>query len=301
MIEEKKITAWDVLALLRDRYSKNREWAIASEVQRTTGWSDRRYDFVAMNCYPSSGYKIEVVEIKVSKSDLKHELEEPEKHNVMFGQIDYYSLAAPAEIIDMKIIPPKWGVYAVVNGRLITKRKPIALNDERVTTIDRSFAASFLRAAIEQNMEKAMMSESLKKSYDEGFEAGKKSTYFDEQKQRSYERYRKEANYYRDILWKLGFPMYEYSRALEYNREIPGFVNEVTKGEEKINERFEYLKKSSEVLHAIDMKEMEFNLNGLERSVKELREAVVKVRELTSEKADTPLKPERESDILTLE
>ena len=301
MSEENKITAWDVLALLRDRYSKNREWAIAAEVQRTTGWSDRRYDFVAMNCYPSSGYKIEVVEIKVSKSDLKHELEEPEKHNVMFDQIDYYSLAAPSEIIDMKIIPPKWGVYAVVNGRLITKRKPIALHDEHRENMKRSFAASFLRAAIEQNMEKAMLSETLKKKYDEGYEAGKKSNYFDEQKQKSYERYRKEANYYRDILFKLGFPVYEYARVLEYNKESPSFANVVSKAEEKIKERFEYLEKSSDILSAINMEDMEFSLKGCDRAVNDLRAAVSKVRELISEKSDTQLKPETECDILSFD
>ena len=107
-MEQRTITAKDVLALLKERYSNGGEWVCASEVQRTTGWSDRRYDFVAMNCWNSNFYKIEVVEIKVSKSDLRRELEEPEKHNVMFDDIDYYSLAAPDKVIDMSIIPPKW-------------------------------------------------------------------------------------------------------------------------------------------------------------------------------------------------
>jgi hypothetical protein len=91
-----KVTANDIYQLLAQKYSSTREWVIAGEVQRTTGWSDRRYDFVAMNCFASTGHRIEVVEIKISKPDLRRELEEPEKHNVIFEQIDYYSLAAPA-------------------------------------------------------------------------------------------------------------------------------------------------------------------------------------------------------------
>ena len=174
MTTQAKITAKDILALLRDRYINAGEWVCASEVQRTTGWSDRRYDFVAMNCWKSNSYKIEVVEIKVSKSDLRRELEEPEKHNVMFDDIDYYSLAAPDKIIDMAVIPPKWGVYAVVDGKLVVKRKPLALHDEPRTTLPRAFAASFLRAATAQNMERTLLADEKKKSFDEGYAKCKK-------------------------------------------------------------------------------------------------------------------------------
>ena len=127
-----------------------------------------------MNCWKSNFYKIEVVEIKVSKSDLRRELAEPEKHNVMFDDIDYYSLAAPDKIIDMSIIPPKWGVYAVVDGKLVTKRKPLALHDEPRTTLPRAFAASFMRAAAAQNMERTLLADEKKKSFDEGYERGKR-------------------------------------------------------------------------------------------------------------------------------
>jgi len=168
-MEQRTITAKDVLALLRERYSNAGEWVYASEVQRTTGWSDRRYDFVAMNCWKSNSYKIEVVEIKVSKSDLRRELAEPEKHNVIFDDIDYYSLAAPDKIIDMSIIPPKWGVYAVVDGKLVVRRKPLALHDEKRETLPRAFAASFIRAAVAQNMERTLLADEKKKSFDEGY------------------------------------------------------------------------------------------------------------------------------------
>lgn len=170
----KKITAKDILFLLRQKYLDSREWVVASEVQRTTGASDRRYDFVALNCYASQNYKVEVVEIKVSKADLRRELEEPEKHNVLFDDIDYYSLAAPDKVIDLDIIPKKWGVYAVVDGKLVTRRRPLALHDEPRKTLPRSFAASFLRAAKAQNLERSLLADERQKGLEEGYARAKR-------------------------------------------------------------------------------------------------------------------------------
>ena len=203
-MSEQKITAKDILSLLRQKYLDSREWVVASEVQRKTGWSDRRYDFVAMNCFESTGQKIEVVEIKVSKSDLRHELEEAEKHTIIFDEIDYYSLAAPAEIIDMRIIPPKWGVYAYQDGKLVTKRKPLHLHDEFKTTVSRTFAASFMRAAIAQNMEKTLLYDEKKKSYDEGFKEGRESCGFTANERKEFERIRQEHYRVSNVLYRLG-------------------------------------------------------------------------------------------------
>lgn len=217
MSEEKKITADDIYRLLAEKYSSKREWAIAGEVQRTTGVSDLRYDFVAMNCFASNGYRIEVVEIKTSKPDLRRELEEPEKHNVIFEDIDYYSLAAPAEIIDMSIIPPKWGVYAVKDGKLITKRSPLALHDEADRRIKREFVASFLR--------------------------------WDSTQQEAFKHYKKEATEYRDLLHKLGFPVY---------------LSEANGRTEKIKERQELLMKCSKMVQAFNYNSLKLSIDNIE-------------------------------------
>lgn len=257
----KKITAKDILSLLRQKYLNSREWVVASEVQRKTGWSDRRYDFVAMNCFESTGQKIEVVEIKVSKSDLRHELEEAEKHTVIFDEIDYYSLAAPAEIIDMRIIPPKWGVYAYQDGKLVTKRKPLHLHDEYKTTVSRTFAASFMRAAIAQNMEKTLLYDEKKQSYDEGFKKGRESCGFSADEREEFERLRKEDRRVQDILWSLGL----YS-ILGKSEEAKGKV--------------EWLKKAKNVVETLDIGNLTYSLNNMKRVLGEMENAMIDLKKL---------------------
>ena len=273
-----KVTANDIYQLLAQKYSSTREWVIAGEVQRTTGWSDRRYDFVAMNCFASTGYRIEVVEIKISKPDLRRELEEPEKHNVIFEQIDYYSLAAPAEIIDMAIIPPKWGVYAVKNGKLITKRKPLALNDDADMRIKRSFAASFLRAAISQNLEKKTLAKELQKKFDEGFERGQNSLIWDSQKEESYKRFMKEANVFRSILYKLGFPMYMRDGKVK---------------DEEMKKRLDLLMKCSDIIKALDAESLQWAISRMEDGLSNLKSAMEEIGRMQGKNSDTPLKPKQ--------
>lgn len=265
MSEENKVTATDIYRLLVQKYTNGGEWIVAGEVQRATGWSDRRYDFVAMNCYSSKGYRVEVVEIKVSKSDLRRELEEPEKHNVVFEDIDYYSLAAPAEVIDMSIIPPKWGVYAVKDGKLITKRKPLALHDEADRSIKRSFAASFLRAAISQNLEKKTLSAQLVEKYRQGYEEGKKACSWDGDKQKLLEETREECNRYRHMLCKLGFPVYWENRM-----------------EQEAEEHLQHLLKCREVGERLDVDSCRYSVEALENRVQAMKAALVALKEIQS-------------------
>ena len=276
--ETKKITADDIYRLLAQTYSSTREWVIAGEVQRTTGWSDRRYDFVAMNCYASNSYRIEVVEIKVSKADLRRELQEPEKHNVIFEEIDYYSLAAPAEIIDMSIIPPKWGVYAVKDGKLITRKRPLALHDEADRRIKRSFAASFLRAAISQNIEKKTLAKELQKKYDEGYANGKKSLIWDSQKEENYERLRNEANTYRSILYKLGFPVY---------------MGECKVKDEGMQKRQDLLMRCSDIIKTLDAESLQWAVSRMEDGVTNIKRAIEEISKMNMGNSDAPLKPEQ--------
>lgn len=170
-------TANDILALLKQRYSDPLRYACAAEVRSSTGTYDRRFDFIAVNCWPSDGLKIEVFEIKISKSDLKHELEHPEKHNWAFSEIDTYWLVAPEDIVDIDILPKKWGVMVVRNGELFVKRKPIPLHDDaqHFDVIKRNFAISLIRAISSASLEKRLLWEEIKatkeQAYKDGFSA----------------------------------------------------------------------------------------------------------------------------------
>ena len=169
------ITAADVRGLLRERFKDTRRYAIATEVGNATGFEQsRRLDMVVVDCYKSNRYSIEGIEIKVSKADLRRELQDATKHNIFFDNLDYYSLAAPEEIIDMELIPLKWGVYLVKrlpNGdlSLYTYRKPLSLHDEVQPTIDRAFAASLIRALSCQSPTKAQIDEAREEGYQKGW------------------------------------------------------------------------------------------------------------------------------------
>ena len=175
MADGKKVTARDILALLKEKYADRFRYACASEVPSKTGFGDRRFDFVAVNCWQSDGLKIEVFEIKISKSDLKHELEHPEKHNWAFSEIDAYWLVAPAEIIDMDILPKKWGVMSVKDGKLNVLRKPIPLHDDaqHYDVIKRDFAIAILRSMNNASLQKALLDRELRDAKDEAYNRGK--------------------------------------------------------------------------------------------------------------------------------
>ena len=172
------MTADEILLLLRKRYADQFRYACASEVPSRTGFGDRRFDFVVVNCWQSDGFRVDVFEIKVSKADLKHELENPDKHNWAFDDIDRYWLACPEEIVDIDIIPKKWGVIVVRNNGLVVKRKPIPLHDDKdhSRTLNRAWAISLMRAvsraSIEKSEQERQIKEARNKGYDDGYREG---------------------------------------------------------------------------------------------------------------------------------
>lgn len=75
------MTAKELVDLIfRHKYSDYRQWLFASEVNVSTGWSsDRRFDAVAMNCYPGKSFERHVIEVKVDRNDWLNEIRHPEK------------------------------------------------------------------------------------------------------------------------------------------------------------------------------------------------------------------------------
>lgn len=173
-MSKQTITTANIRALLHDRFNDTRRYAVATEVGNATGLEhNRRLDMVIVDCYKSNNYSIEGIEIKISKADLRRELQDASKHNIFFDNIDYYSLAAPEDIIDTDLIPSKWGLYAVKtlpDGSLYlyTKRKPLSLHDERMPTIDRPFAVSLMRALSCQSPTKAQLDEARREGEERG-------------------------------------------------------------------------------------------------------------------------------------
>ena len=173
--KELGISSDSICVLLREKF-KSGQCVCASEVGSGTGFGNRHVDFMAFHGWDSENYRVEAFEIKIAKSDLKRELEDPSKHNVFFDDIDMFWIVAPDFVLDdMDIIPPKWGVmkvyYLKSEGRLCLKvaRKPVALHDEqmRKRRIGRPFAASLCRAIEEQSETKRTLYDKQRKLEDE--------------------------------------------------------------------------------------------------------------------------------------
>lgn len=167
------MTANDIRAALRTKYHDSRQFAIAEEVGLTTGFSHRRLDMMILDCYNSNGFRIDGFEIKVSTSDLRRELEDPEKHVAFFDVIDYYTIAVPVGVVDplLDIIPKKWGILIVnEDGTMRFKRRPLALEDRKADkAVPRGFLASIVRAI----QARQPADQELRKEYERGKQEGK--------------------------------------------------------------------------------------------------------------------------------
>ena len=233
------ITAYDIRNLLRNRFSDTRRYAMAEEVSNSTGSSaSRRIDMIVVDVYESSGFSIEGIEIKISKQDLKRELSDASKHNIFFDDIDFFSLAAPKDIIDVDVIPKHWGIYEAYydkNGelKLRCKRRPIALSDFKKDSISRNLFASLIRKLYS----KSPSNSTMRYEYLRGYHAGEKMKDEEwnrrfESKMREYDGTIERAKIYDDLLRGLGIYSEDSKdarlRELEAARKIFMFLDERT-------------------------------------------------------------------------
>ena len=158
-----EIKTHEIVNLLYEHFGSERgRYVCATEVGDVPCGANRRMDFVAVDCWSSGGFDISAFEIKVSKSDLRNDLEHPEKHNIFFDQIDRFSLIAPEYVLDSEyksMIPPKWGIVSVNretgdDGKQVLRwknvRRPMALVDDAQAhrSFNRAFAASIIRRCV---------------------------------------------------------------------------------------------------------------------------------------------------------
>ena len=173
-MSERQITAREISLAMHKKFGDNRRYAVAEEVGLTTGGGCRRLDMVVMDCYFSNNFRIDGFEFKVSTSDLRRELEDPEKHVSFFDVIDFFTLVCPSGIVEplIEIIPKNWGIL-IVNEDLTTryKRRPLALRDEKYDRkVSRGFVASITRSILERQPAK----QELEAQFQLGIEEGKR-------------------------------------------------------------------------------------------------------------------------------
>lgn len=136
------ITADDIRKALAGTYTSP-EWYLGFEVGNSTGAGCRRHaDAVAINAYPSKGFETRGFEIKVSKQDLKAELDNGIKSDEIARFCDYWFLVVPKGLTEGFTLPPTWGVIEYADGNLRQKVKAEKL-DKIAPTI--GFLCAMLR------------------------------------------------------------------------------------------------------------------------------------------------------------
>lgn len=153
-MEDKKITADDIRRALYARY-REPEWLLGFEVGNSTGGKCKRHaDAVAINTYPSRGFTVRGFEIKISRSDLKHELDNADKAEAVAQYCNEWCLVVPKGLTENMDVPHNWGIIELVGDRLIQKRAAEYMPNK----IDYGFMCAFIRGV--QRCERVIKSES---------------------------------------------------------------------------------------------------------------------------------------------
>lgn len=156
-----KVTAEDIRVAMKQRF-KPQEYALFFEVGNGTGSNLRGWaDAWTMNLFPSKGLAVTGYEIKVSRSDLKHELEQPKKSDNVGKYCDYWYLVVPKGLIrEEDMIPPAWGILEYNEGKLRQTKRPEKIESIPLT---RAFIAAILRREQERS-DKELADEAYKLS-----------------------------------------------------------------------------------------------------------------------------------------
>lgn len=91
------------------------QYVVVEEAPEDPMRAGRKIDMLVISCWKSRGYEVEAVEIKVSVSDWKRELDNPSKADFWYRHAHRFWLACPAEIASKvrETLPVGWGLLSV--------------------------------------------------------------------------------------------------------------------------------------------------------------------------------------------
>ncbi len=112
------------------------------------GLGTSEFDAVALHVWGSRDHRLDIFEIKASRSDLLAELRKPTKWLPARELADrFWLVTAPGVVRDMREIPSEWGLLEASKGfhRLIERRQPTRLENSDAP-LPRSFVVSMFLA-----------------------------------------------------------------------------------------------------------------------------------------------------------
>ena len=120
-----KMTADQVLDAIESRYPL-KEWAFIRELQDAVGGTaNRRLDAWAIHFW--SPNEICAFEVKVSRADFKHEIEQPEKREFGLSVSSHFYFAVPAKLVTPDEVPTECGLIWVYEDGRTSARKAAPL------------------------------------------------------------------------------------------------------------------------------------------------------------------------------
>lgn len=160
----KTITAADVIESLKVRFCPP-AWAFLEQVANGTGARHYRWaDAIAMSVWPSRGYDIHGIEVKVSRYDFLHELNQPDKSASVQQYCNRWWVCTSSEaIVQPGELPPTWGWMALTTKGIkvmveAPKLKPVPISIDFLASVLRNKAMQDERqvnrkiaAAVEQS------------------------------------------------------------------------------------------------------------------------------------------------------
>ena len=163
------MTSSEIIALLMKRYPEDRgEYVTAAEVAEANGGGGRRCDFLALSCWPFSGYIIHGFEIKVTRSDWLRELAQVDKADAVGRFCQKWWLVAPAGVAKLEELPTGWGLLEATEKGLrvaqhATKREAVPITPAFMAALIRNVAKGGVGTAEKQA------------SWQSGYQAGRES------------------------------------------------------------------------------------------------------------------------------
>jgi hypothetical protein len=120
------MTADEVVEALRQRHGKaGVEWAFFAELRAGTGYRSmkqmketginpqQRFDAWAINLFPSKKFHRIAYEIKVSRSDFLHEIDNPKKRQQALLYSNEFYFVTPKGLVSKGEIPSEYGLIEV--------------------------------------------------------------------------------------------------------------------------------------------------------------------------------------------
>jgi len=164
------VKALDVLDSLERAFDAKGGYIVIREI--SVGSGIRRADAIALQMYRSRGIHLHGFEVKVSRRDWLAELADAAKADELVSVCEYFSVAAPAGIVDVAELPDAWGLFEVRGpDRRLFRVKAATKTDADPLSLP---AAARLIARAMEGL-RAPGAEALRAARDEGYKAGVES------------------------------------------------------------------------------------------------------------------------------